>query len=319
MTALAFSSGKLRPVEPRTDLAKIADLIEICFSDQLDEEGRNYVRNLRRYAAQPRYIRWIQASNERLAAPLDGYVWEIDGKVVGNLSLIPFRRDTDWIYLIANVAVHPDYRRHGIGRLLTVHAVSHIRRHGAAAWLQVNPDNRPAVELYQSIGFVERSRRTTWLKTDHTRQSPPAGIQITQRRRSDWPLQQQWLDATYPEQLRWNLFLSLERQRPNLWNEIVRFFSAEHIEHWEARIDSRPVGFATWEAGYNRLDSYWLAVEPEQEDAAILALLLNFRNYVISPRPININYPTGRGEQGFRAAGFTPLNTLIWMEAPNKR
>ena len=44
---------------------------------------------------------------EIASLPLTGYVWEQDGRIVGNASLIPFRDNGKRIFLIANVATHP--------------------------------------------------------------------------------------------------------------------------------------------------------------------------------------------------------------------
>ena len=64
------------------------------------------------------------------------------GRIVGNLSLIPFVRRGHVVYLIANVAVHPDYRRRGIARQLTQTALDYLRQRGvSSAWLQVRDDN----------------------------------------------------------------------------------------------------------------------------------------------------------------------------------
>jgi len=51
VASIAIDSSHIRPVDPRRDLLAIADLIEICFMDQMDEEGREYVRQIR-HAAQ---------------------------------------------------------------------------------------------------------------------------------------------------------------------------------------------------------------------------------------------------------------------------
>ncbi|MCZ7543814.1 MAG: hypothetical protein M5R40_09870 [Anaerolineae bacterium] len=51
MSAAALATGVkrngLRPVNLRIDLGGIADLIEICFADQMDAQGRATVREMR--------------------------------------------------------------------------------------------------------------------------------------------------------------------------------------------------------------------------------------------------------------------------------
>ena len=53
MTAVATvrpsSRSGLRPVDPRRDLAGLADLIELAFVDSLDPAGRRMAQEMRRY------------------------------------------------------------------------------------------------------------------------------------------------------------------------------------------------------------------------------------------------------------------------------
>ena len=56
--------------------------------------------------------------------------------------------------LINNIAVHRDYRKKGLGKLLVSEILERGRRNGCrAARLDVRPSNRPAVELYSGLGF----------------------------------------------------------------------------------------------------------------------------------------------------------------------
>ncbi len=166
MTITQATTSPIRKVNIRQDLLEIADLIELCFAKTLDEDGREYLRQLRWTARDLNYLSWLQGAAERIAPPLYGLVWEENSRIIGNLSLIPLNRAGKLIYLIANVAVHPDYRQQGIGRLLTQEALEHLRQRGIdTAWLQVRDDNPIAYHLYRSLGFVERARRTTWIST----------------------------------------------------------------------------------------------------------------------------------------------------------
>ena len=57
---------------------------------------------------------------------------------------------------IATLAVHPDYRRLGIGRKLLAHALLHSAYKGAnTAMLEVRRTNLGAQVLYQQFGFIE--------------------------------------------------------------------------------------------------------------------------------------------------------------------
>jgi len=306
----------IRQLDIHHDLLQVADLIELCFANTLDADGREYLRQIRAAATDPAYLRWVPGSEERVSMPLHGYVWVQDQRVIGNLSLIPIYKFGRWQYLIANVAVLPEYRRSGIARQLTLRALQHIRDHRVgSAWLQVRDDNPPVQHLYQSTGFVERSRRTTWIN----QYNPPAppGVSVTGRRGSDWEQQYVWLKRAYPPDATWNLSFDARRFNPGFWRQLWRWLNSENQEHWAARIthSDRLLGLASWEPLRTLNDQVWLAADPENEDTALRALLPQVNRY-LSPRrrPIHINYPAARSGEAFHECGYRILNTLIWME-----
>ena len=310
------SGGHIRPVDPQRDLNPIADLIELCFAHQMDDDGRDYLRHIRRAARDISFRRWVNGANEKVSTPLAGYVWEENGRIVGNLTLIPFFRGERWRYLIANVATHPDFRGRGIARQLTQKGIAHVQKTGApAVWLQVRDDNPTAHHLYLSLGFRERARRTTWGLAE-----PPApllqllGFQINGRPNMEWPIQAEWLQKIYPPEVAWNLNFNPERYAPGLMRSLTRFLSNEHIEQWSIHSGSDLIGFAVWDAGTANAETVWVAPNPACEDQALSVILTILRRQVRSIRPLVINYPAYRGNQTFEHAGFSSQNTLIWME-----
>ena len=118
--ALAASSqGHLRRLDMRRDLVKVADLVELCFYDTLDPEGRQYLNEMRRAAQNTSLLGWASGLIDEAPMPPSGYVWEEDGRLVGNLSLIPITWQGKKGYMIANVATHPDFRgRHLIQAII---------------------------------------------------------------------------------------------------------------------------------------------------------------------------------------------------------
>ena len=318
-TVIEVHANPIRKVNVRQDLMAVADLIELCFAATLDEDGREYLRHLRAMARDQSYVSWMQGAAERLSSPLYGFVWEEDGRIVGNLSLIPLSRRGQLVYLIANVAVHPQYRRRGIGRALTQTALDHLRQRGIEnAWLQVRDDNPGAYHLYRSLGFIDRARRTTWQVNSF---SPlvrpiPDGIQIQGRSVQDWELQSAWLHEIYPPEVSWNLPINFSRLSPDFLGYFLRWLRSERIEHWVARQNDAPVSFASWEPMRGSSDMLWLATKPENEAWAILPLLLYARSVLAgSGRALSVNYPAGRAEIAFQRAGFSNHQTLIWMMA----
>ena len=52
-------------------------------------------------------------------------------------------------------AVHPDYRRQGLGEYMLRRLIHYVmRKNGESIVLEVRKGNAPAVQLYQSLGFV---------------------------------------------------------------------------------------------------------------------------------------------------------------------
>ncbi len=198
--------------------------------------------------------------------PLSGYVWEEGGRLVGNLSLIPLSRQGKKTYFIANVAVHPDFRRRGIARALTEAALDHIRkRRVTTAWLQVRQDNPHAYELYLTEGFVEKARRTSWKAAAARRNSPANrmdGITITNRYASDWPQQRTWLEDNYPADIAWNLPFNANDLKPSLVFDFFRFLSGASIRHWASRQHGRLLGTLSFEPSTMSSDNFWLAATP---------------------------------------------------------
>lgn len=314
---MAVPKSAVRKLNIKTDLGAVADLIELCFSPFMDPDGWSYLRAIRRAAHNPKYVRWMSGPNERVTYPLFGYIWEEDGKIVGNLSLIPTYRQHEWRYIIANVAVHPDYRRRGIARELVNQSILHMHKQGAdSAWLQVREDNPPAVRLYRELGFLERARRTTWVHKDIS--SLPIQsereIAITGRHLEDWEQQKQMLEANYPPEVTWNLPFKQERLSPSIQNRLVQILNGDMMRHWAARWHRQLIGTVTWEPSLAYADNLWVAAEPGGEEAAIRTLLPRVQKDLLNGRPLAVNYPAGRAASAFLDAGFEPENTLVWME-----
>ena len=61
---------------------------------------------------------------------------------------------------INNIAIDPEHRRKGLGRLLLRAALEEGTRRGCRlALLQVRPSNQAALSLYRSLGFLVAGRR----------------------------------------------------------------------------------------------------------------------------------------------------------------
>src|SRR5689334_20109644 len=132
----------IRPLNVLRDLSAVADLIELCFSSTMDNDAQRYPSDMRRASRSHRFLSWSSTVHDTASVPMMGYVWEENGRIVGNSGLSPFRDRGKRMYLLANVATHPDYRRRGIGRALTERSMSQARsKNASAVWLHVRDDN----------------------------------------------------------------------------------------------------------------------------------------------------------------------------------
>lgn len=324
----APTSRQLRPFDARRDLMRVADLVELCFADTLDTEGRGYLRQMRSTAMHSSYLRWVGSAADGAGFPGGGFVWEEDGSILGNLTLIPFVSLKRRYYLIANVAVHPDHRRRGIARQLTTAALQIAQKRGAqSAWLHVRAENPGAQQLYHSLNFVERARRTTWqcnLPEARSQEGPPIGrperfadsngYQIKPRTTEDWTQQQVWLSHLYPPEVTWHLPLSLRLLRPGLLGFLTRLFSDALTRQWSLCWDGRLQAVLAWQSTFGYADSLWLAAAPDIPDSAVADLLGYGRSRLSPRRVLSLDFPSGRLRRAFELAGFAEHQTLIWME-----
>lgn len=313
--SIAPTTPHLRPFDARRDLQTVADLIELGFSDTLDEDGRRYLSQMRSAARSQHGLGWFSFSGFSTYQMM-GYVWEEDGQVIGNLSLIPYLMNGRRHFLIANVVVHPEHRRKGIGRALTNRGIEHARQAASpAVWLHVRQENQAAIDLYEALGFRERARRTTWTcQGDSPRPEALPGLELKTPQAKHWPLVRAWLQADYPKELLWHLPLRMHLMRSGLLGSLLRAFSDTAIVQWAAVRRGQLDGLAAWQSSPGSANILWLAAPQPAEPLAIQALLLHARRNIPSQRSLILDFPAGQLEAPIQAAGFHPRQTLIWME-----
>jgi ribosomal protein S18 acetylase RimI-like enzyme len=316
-TPLLAKIPQLRPLNIVRDLPSVADLVEKCFADTMDAEGRNYIQQMRRAGQDNSFLRWASRAVETVSMPLSGYIWEENGNIIGNVSLIPYRHTRKKYYLIANVAVRPEYRKRGIGRTLTAAAMQHAKqRHADETWLHVRDDNPGAIKLYRSLGFVEIARRTTWqAPPDRNASAGNLGIVVTRRAARDWPAQETWLRRLYPDLLTWYLPMPWTSLRPGPGPALYRFMSDYDVRHWVAHTGSLPSAVVSWQAMAGRSNQFWVAVPPEGNGEVLTALLLYARHQLFWREKTSLDFPAGEYNASIEAAGFHPYRTLLWMKS----
>jgi len=326
LQARSSSSGHVRPLNVLRDLSRVADLIELCFASSMDNEGQSYVRQMRRASRDVSFMRWASNAVESASLPLSGFVWEQDGRIIGNTSLVPFRQaGKKRIYLIANVATHPDYRRRGIARALTEQAVQSARQRGAdEIWLHVREDNPGAVQMYSDLGFKELARRTTWrasregyFATDTTPRSPAPGLPIvTKRHPRFWPQQLEWLNRLHPDELGWYRSMNWNSLKPGFWNWFYRLFVEFDLQQWAVQKNGELQGVLAW-LPTQRSSPLWLACDLYTDPESIKRLLHKALRDLGYRQNLALEHPAGLQDKALRGAGFSPSRTLIWMRVKN--
>jgi ribosomal protein S18 acetylase RimI-like enzyme len=306
---------EIRRLNPRRDLGRVADLIELCFADTLDADGKRFLRRMRQATQSPQSW-WFNTTVFKTNATADGYVWVEGREIVGNINLVPFFRLGRPLYLIANVAVHPDFRRRGIARSLTSAALEWCqKRHVYSVWLQVRDINPPAVNLYKSAGFIERTRRTTWsIQPGDIQGTPPPGVRIVSPKSHHWSRQKKWLQQNYPDEIFWYWAIRRSAFWPGILGAALNFLTETRIRHWGVERQDRLLGMLSWKATNTYTDQLWLAAPPETEDIVLQTLLPYIRWRERHRHPLCIDLPVGRAATTLQEAGFRPNQTLIWME-----
>jgi len=313
----------MRAMNMFRDLPAVADLIELCFAETMDNDGQRYIADMRRASRDDGFLKWASHMTETASLPLTGFVWEEEGHIIGNASLIPFRDKGKRIYLVANIAVHPDYRRRGIARLLTQRAMKYgWDKKSTALWLHVRDDNPGAIKLYEELGFQELARRTTWTaKPDSHLLKPASDIQVVARHPRFWSQQQDWLRRLHPDALGWYHAFNLNSLRPGLMNWLYLLFVDVNIKQWAAVLNENLLATVSWAPHGGRSESLIAAVsdaantDETQTTEALTQLLLNARRALSNQSKLLLEFPAGEMTEAFRAAGFMERRTLLWMRA----
>jgi ribosomal protein S18 acetylase RimI-like enzyme len=305
----------MRPLNVLRDLSTVADLIELCFSPMMDNDGQRYLSDMRRASRDDSFLHWASRVTETASLPLTGYVWEQDGRIVGNASLIPFRDKGKRIYLIANVATHPDYRRRGIGRALTERVMKLARdKKASALWLHVRDDNPGAIKLYADLGFQEIARRTTWTANpDPFLPQPDTDIQIVSRHSRFWPVQLDWLRRLYPEVLSWYHSWNFNALRPGPWSWLYLLFVDVNIKQWAAVRGDQLLATLSWMPQGSRSEPLYAATDTGADPEALTQLLIYARRALANRSTLSLDYPGGEMTDAISAARFKARRTLLWM------
>lgn len=303
----------LRPFDGRTDLGPMAELIEMVFSEHLDPAGAQMIRGMQ-LLSKVGWLGWVLSRwlLPPAANPL-GFIWEENGRLVGNASLMPVS-GFNWRWVMANVAVLPDMRRRGIASELVGASIDSARLAGARQLiLQVDLENEGAQTLYKRFGFQTLSKRTTWVRPRGKlleKGSVTPGGELGAP--ATWREQYDLARRLHPEGLVWPFPITpglFRRSGPDAW------FSGGDNQNWVMREAGKLSGSLSLRRGAVPEGMRCvLLVDPPPDTRTVTALLASaFHHGLSSNRAYWLDYPVGLAVEALGAFGFEPHRDLVWM------
>jgi ribosomal protein S18 acetylase RimI-like enzyme len=310
-----------RPLNPLRDLGPVADLMEIAFADELDAGGRQMIREARALSRTGPLLYPLSLFSGAAAGLGPGFVWDQEGKLVGNVTIVP-SRNRSGIWHMANVAVHPDYRRQGIASALVRTAIEHVEAHqGAAIQLQVR-DGGPAVSLYERLGFTSLGRVTRWRAETlrYANRVQVGNATVRRSRATDWLAIWNLFTAVPVAAQGWPDPLTRDYFRPSMWRRIGHWLAGIATKRWVApaaegegldgyiELRNEPRASARLTLRVRARASGWL-------EGDLLRAALRHQAEHGAP-PVTIDHPADDepAEERFREAGMNSTRTLQTMQ-----
>jgi GNAT superfamily N-acetyltransferase len=159
LPAPASTHNGPRPIKPHRDATQVVALLSAAF--ELPHHRAQTYYDMFPEISWQSIRHWWQGKKGHPP----GFVWEEERRIVGNVSFLPI--NAPGCYLIANVGVHPDFRRRGIAHGLMETTIAHARTTGERTlFLQVDEKNVGAIHLYEMLGFTHMQGMTSWRTTD---------------------------------------------------------------------------------------------------------------------------------------------------------
>jgi ribosomal protein S18 acetylase RimI-like enzyme len=303
----------VRPVNPRRDMEAIADLIQEAFDREMDPVGSQLVRDMKAFG-RAGFLGWLfgRLFLPQAAYPM-GFVWEEDGQVVGNASLL--RVDGfPWRWVMANVAVDTAYRRKGIGRALIQTSLELAQKKRAKeVLLQALSSNQVVQVLYASLGFKPLGTRTTWSRGRNQRMLSNMDTGASRlRSEGEWHDQMALAERLHPEGLIWPYPLT-----PSLFHisGFSKFYLQENSQHWVWFEGQRLYGSLTTRYSTTRSTLRFILMVAPEAQGEIEGHLVSAGLMAFAQRRLRIvmDYPAGIAVQDLQALGFEAERTLTWM------
>lgn len=325
----ALSRGRrqgIRQVNLNNDLGAIAQVIETAFGATMDTGGRRTIAEMRTLSRMGPLLKIMALADDMLKGIGQGFVWEEDGHIVGNVTLFPasFPVEFGKVIVIANVAVLPDYRRRGIARQLVSASLEALQSWGSrTAILQVEADNDAARHLYETMGFRVQRRWHQWRRSSYNRPPQPlsGSPRITLRAGREWHNEFALASRIFPAEmggLGWMRPLHVREFHRSAARHTLDFLSGTTIERWIVR-EGQQLAASLWaKTSFGSSVTRLTMLVPEDRRNALADPLLNYglrRLSDSSHRSLYCEHPADDeiATRVLNHYGFVPRRTLDHM------
>ncbi|MCS6846808.1 MAG: GNAT family N-acetyltransferase [Anaerolineae bacterium] len=311
-TVFSPADPHIRQIDPWRDGRAVANLLETSFRDEaMNDDGIRLIHALRNYGL----------LDALTLGGSTGFVWVEEGQLIANASVQRnyTRRDT-WI--IGNVATQPAYRNRGIGRAVVEACIQYAASRGAHyIALQADVNNKPALHLYEKLGFQRLGEVTHYLRPAEL--DPPDDELPRRTRKARWSDRAAvWALAqrNVPERFTFAEPFDANMYRLGLRWSLLNALNG-NIEQWRV-MDAGKGGEllgavrtrATFEGSYHHLEVLPNA-NATVEDAVHLieSGLRRLEDYATKPVYAAHACIDETPHAALRAAGFRPTRTLVHM------
>jgi RimJ/RimL family protein N-acetyltransferase len=148
----------------RAEPGDAAALVALANAVSAEPEAWLISTEWRGVAEERRFIRVVRRHPDAVV-----FVAELDGELVGRLSLARDQHPASGHVADLGLMVGGRYRRQGVGRALMEAAAEWARESGVSKLeLHVFPWNEPAIALYESLGYVKEGYRKNHYVRDGT-------------------------------------------------------------------------------------------------------------------------------------------------------
>lgn len=316
----AGSANGPRPINLRQDIPQILRLLELVFGKSLGAEGRRMLSSNLALSSKPAPLWRLSPDIGKLSL---GYVWEEDGAVIANATVLNTKMAGR--YLVVNVAVHPEFRQQGIARGLMEAIISSLRGQGGREiMLQVEAENVPAINLYDSLGFDGLGTMNSWRTTVSRLRAVPEPYfgqekpRLRRLHRSEWQEAYE-LDLTcLKPELNWPEALPVDIYRRGIWHLIDKFVNGRQSEAWViVDADDKMLALNGIWSEWGRAHRVSLRILPEWRGRLERQLLANavHRLRYLPRRNIRLDHPADdeRMNKMLHDANFSVNKTLTHM------